>query len=81
MEFQNPYTSSVEQKPEIIDIVENNYKTAICVYQDLYIDIADLFQEFIRSLPSQDIQDMNDDIKSKGWGVKNVLDVENSLDL
>ena len=44
VEFQNPYTSSVEQKPEIIDIVENNYKTAICVYQDLYIDIADLFQ-------------------------------------
>ena len=81
VEFHNPYTSSVEQKPEITNIVENNYKTAICFYQDLYIDIADFFQEFIKSLPPQDIQDMDDDIKSKGLGVKNILDVENSLDL
>ena len=28
IEFQNPYTNSVEQKPEIIDTVETNYKIA-----------------------------------------------------
>ena len=73
--------NSIEQKPEIIDIVENNYKIARRIYQDLYIDVADLFQEFIRSLPPQDIQDINDDIKTNGWGVKSILNVENSLEL
>ena len=81
VQFQNPYTNSVEQKPEIIDVVETNYKIARRVYQDLYLDIADLFQEFTRSLPPQDIQDMDDDIKSNGRGVKNILDIENSLEL
>ena len=81
VELQNPYTNSIEQKPEILDIVETNYKIARSIYQDLYIDIADLFQEFNRSLPPQDKQDMDDDTKSNGWGVKNILDVENSLDL
>ena len=66
VEFQNPYMNSIEQKPEIIDIVESNYKIAGRVYQDLYIDVADIFQEFIRSLPPQDIQDMDDNIKSNG---------------
>ena len=73
--------NSIEQKPEIIDIAETNYKIARRVYQDLYIDVADLFQEFIRSLPPQDIQDIDDDIKSNGWGVINILDIEKSLDL
>ena len=81
VEFQNPYTNSVEQKPEIIDIVETNYKIARHVYQYLYLDIADLFQEFFRSLPPQDIQDMDDDIKSNEWGVRNILDIENSPEL
>ena len=61
--FQNPYMNSIEQKPEIIDNVETNYKIARRVYEDLYIDVNDFFQEFIRSLPPQDIQDMDDDIK------------------
>ena len=73
--------NSIEQKTEIIDIAETNYKIARRVYQDLYIDVADLFQEFIRSLPPQDIQDIDDDIKSNGWGVINILDIEKSLDL
>ena len=79
VEFQYPYTNFVEQEPEIIDFVETNYKTARRVYQELYLDIADLFQEFIRSLPLEDIKDMGDNIKSNGWGVKSILEIENSL--
>ena len=55
--------NSIEQKPEIINNVETNYKIAGRICQDLYIDVGDLFQEFIRSLPPQDIQAMDDDIK------------------
>ena len=73
--------NSIDQKQEIIDTVETKYKIARRVYQDLYIDVADFFQEFIRSFSPQDIQDMDDDIKNNGWGVKNILDVENSLEL
>ena len=68
VEFKNPYANSIEQKPEIIDTVESNYKVIRRVYQHLYTDIADIFQKFIHSLPPQDIQDMDDDIKSNGWG-------------
>ena len=53
---------------EKIDTVESNYKVIRRVYQHLYTDIADIFQKFIHSLPPQDIQDMDDDIKSNGWG-------------
>ena len=50
LEFENPYMNSIEQKPEITDIVETNNKIARRVYQDLYIDVADLFQELGISL-------------------------------
>ena len=50
LEFENPYMNSIEQKPEITDIVETNDKIARRVYQDLYIDVADLFQELGISL-------------------------------
>ena len=81
VEFQNSYAKSVEQKPEMIDIIETNYKIARRVYQYLYIDIADLFPELIRSLPPQDIREIDDDIKSSGLGIRNILDIENSLEL
>ena len=70
VEFQNPYMNSIEQKPEIIDIVETNYKIAGRVYQGLYLDVADLFYEFIRPLPLQDTEDMDDNIKSNGRVLK-----------
>ena len=80
-EFQNPYMNLIKQKLGIVDVQENNYKIVRRVYQDLHIDIADLLQEFIRSLLPQDIQDIDEEIKSNGWGVKNILHIENSLEL
>ena len=41
VEFKNPYENSTEKKPEIIDVIETNYRVARRVYQDLYLDIAD----------------------------------------
>ena len=62
-------------------MVETNYKIARRVYQDLHIDVCDLFQEFFRSLRPQNIPVMDDDVKSNGWGVKNILNIKNSLEL
>ena len=51
------------------------------VYLSLYSDIADIFFKYVYSLDPDEIQELDQDIKSNGWGVKNVLDIENALDL
>ena len=69
IEFQNPYNITTEKDPEIIETVERDYKIARRVYQKLWIDISELFAEFIRSIDPLNLQDMDDDIKANGWGI------------
>ena len=78
VEFKNPYKIEVENKPEIIEIVEHNYRVARRVYQQLWVDISELFAEFIKSVNPLDLQDMDEDIKSNGWGIKKITDVGNA---
>ena len=66
MKFKNPYENSIVKKPEIIEIVENNYKIIRTVYQYLYADIADIFFEYIHSLNPDEIQQLDDDMKTNG---------------
>ena len=81
IEFSNPYESPIEKKPEIIAFVESNYKISRRVYQALFIDIADSFIEYIHSLDINEIQELDDDLKANGWGVKSLLEVENAYEL
>ena len=69
IEFQNPCNITTEKDPEIIETVERDYKIARRVYQKLWIDISELFAEFIRSIDPLNLQDMDDDIKANGWGI------------
>ena len=46
--------------------VERNYRIARKVYQQLYLDVAELFAEFIRSLRSSELQDFDEDISANG---------------
>ena len=48
--------------------IEKTCKICGRVYQSLFIDIADFFIEYIESLDLDEIQQMDDDIKSNGWG-------------
>ena len=66
VEFKNPYENSIDKKPEIIENVEKNFKIIIRVYQHLYADIVDIFFEYIHSLDSGEIQQLDDDIKTMG---------------
>ena len=50
VEFKNPYNIEVEKNPEVIEIVEHNYKIARRVYQQLWLDVSELFADFIRSI-------------------------------
>ena len=70
VEFNNPYNIEIEKKPDIVETVESNYRVARGVYQHLWIDISELFAEFIQSAPPRDLQDMDEDIKSNSWGIK-----------
>ena len=81
VEFKNPYENSIDKKPEIIENVEKNFKIIIRVYQHLYADIFDIFFEYIHSLDSGEIQQLDDDIKTNGWGVINLLEIDNAFEL
>ena len=37
VEFENYYRANPDQKPEMIDTIESNYKVARRVYQHLYL--------------------------------------------
>ena len=74
VEFENPFNIETEKKTkkttEIMETVESNYRVARRVYQQLYIDIVELFAEFIRSIDPLNLQDMVNDIKANSWGIK-----------
>ena len=70
-----------EKKPEIISTIEGNYRIARRVYQQLHIDSAELFAEFIRPLSSYELQDMDEDIRTNGWGIKKIGEVSHAQEL
>ena len=51
------------------------------VYQSLFLDVASTFIEGIQVLDLDEIQQMEEDIKSNGWGVKSLLEIDNTYDL
>ena len=81
VDLENMYESIPEKKPEIMNTIESNYRIARRVYQQLHQDISELFPDFIRSMSSYELQDMNEDIKANGWGVKKITEVQDSQEL
>ena len=69
------------KKPEIIETVESNYGIIRGVYQSLYSDVADIFFEYIHSLNLDEIQQLDEDLKSNGFGAINLLEIQNSIEL
>ena len=78
VQFKNAYQK--EKKPEILEIIEGNYKVARRVYQYLYLDIADLFLSYVKLMDRYEIQDIEEDMKANGWGtVKKIPEVNDSF--
>ena len=71
VEFEDLYATNPERKPEILQTMEGNYRTLRRVYKQLHIDISEIFLEFINSLSSQEIKNMDRDI-SKRLGNKKI---------
>ena len=61
--------------------IEKTYKICRRVYQSLFVDVTDIFIEYIQSLDLDEIQQMDGDIKYNGWGVKSLLEIGNTYDL
>ena len=66
IEFENLYATNSERKPKIMSNIERNYRITRRVYQQLYIDTAELLAEFIRSLDSFQQWDLDEDIRANG---------------
>ena len=81
VEFQNPYENSVKKKFEIIETVEKNYEIMRKIYQYLFTEVAGIFLEYIHSLDSNEIQQLDDNIKTNGWGFISLLKIYNSVGL
>ena len=70
IEFENLYATDSERKPEIMYTTEKNYRIVRRVYQQLYLDVVELFSKFIGSLSRSELQDFDEDISANGWGIK-----------
>ena len=81
IEFENLYAKSSEKKPEILSTIERNYKIAGGVYQQLHFDTAELFAEFIKSLTIFELQDLDEDIRANGWGIKKISEIQDSEEI
>ena len=68
MNLKIPIKILLKKNSEIIDTVKSNYRVIRRVYQHLYSDIADISFEYIHSLELDEIQELDDDIKTNGWG-------------
>ena len=53
-----------------METLDSNYQIARQVYQQLTLDISELFADFIKSLRSSEMEDMNNDICNDGWVIK-----------
>ena len=78
VEFEDLYATNPEKNPEILQIMEGNYRILRRVYQQLHIDVTELFSEYINSLSSYEIKDMDDHIKANGWGIKKITEIEDA---
>ena len=79
IQFQNPNKNSFEKRPEIIETSEKNYKMILRFYQCIFTEVADIFLEYIHCLYPNEIQQLDNDIKSNGWGFINLLNINNSV--
>ena len=76
-----PTSFQAKRSLNIIDTIEKNYKISRCVYQSLFIDVADSFIEYIHLLDVDEIQQLDYDLKANGWGTKSLREIENAYEL
>ena len=59
--------------------IEKNYSIFRRVYQCLFVDVPDTFIQYIYTLYLDEIEQLDNDLKVHGWGVKSVVEIEDSV--
>ena len=81
MSLKDLYKFDPEKIPEIMDTIESNYKIARRVYQQLHLDISELFADFLRSMSSYEIEGIDNNIQFNRWGIRKVTEVQDAQEL
>ena len=81
IEFENLYATDFERKPEIMSTIEGNYRITRRIYQQLYLDFAERFADFIRSLSIFEQRDTEEDIRANGWRIEKISEVSDSQEM
>ena len=74
-------TNPEKKQTEVLQLMEGNYRILRRVYQQFHIDVTELFSQFINSLSSYEIKDMDNNIKANGWGIKKKIEIEDAHEL
>ena len=67
--MKGKYSIETEKIPEIMLEIEKNYRIYRRVYQSLFLEIAETFIKYINTLKPDEIEKLDDHLKSDGWGV------------
>ena len=81
IENKNPYEIKAEKEPEIMLEIEKKYRICRRVYQALFYEIAESFIQYINTLIVDEIEQVNADLKSNGWEVKSIVEIEDCIEL
>ena len=81
VEKKNQYVIETEKNPGIIIEIEKNYRICRRVYQSLFVEVADTSIKYINTLTPDEVEQLDNDLKANGWGVKSIVEIENSVEL
>ena len=61
--------------------IEKNYRVCKRVYQALFYEIAETFIQYVNTLAPDEIEQLDADLKTNGWGVKSIVEIEDCIEL
>lgn len=70
-----------EKESKTLKEIEINYKICRHVYNLIYKTIFENFQEYLRTLDFNELEELNSDIKRNGWGHKTIQEYDSTFEL
>ena len=65
---------------EKLDMLSNKDAKHL-LYKSLFAEVADTFIQYINTLTTNEIEQLDNDLKANGLGVKSILGIGNSIEL
>ena len=81
IENKNSCEIKAEKELEIMLEIEKKYRICRRVYQALFYEIVESFIQYINTLTVDEIEQVDADLKSNGWEVKSIVEIEDCIEL